>query len=295
MASSPTEVGQLEARIRRKMVRTIKEFGLLEAGDRVLVAVSGGKDSYGLLDLLVRIQQRSPFKFELVAVHLDQVQPGYDGRPLAAWLAAFEAETGTPYRILQRDTYSVVKRVTKPGGTFCAPCSRMRRGILYDAAEELGCNKLALGHHREDTLETLLLNLFYAGRLQAMPAIYTTNDQRFQVIRPLIEVAEADMAQYAALRGFPILPCNLCGSQSGLKREVMAGLLGKLEAEIPQVRDSMLGALKNVRTSHLLDAGLVARLGAAGGLDAAEDPVDAIGGGCDGPEPAGEGIVRISG
>lgn len=287
-----TETEHLESKLRRKIVRAIKEFGLIEEGDRILVAVSGGKDSYSLLDLLARIRERSPYPFELVAVHLDQVQPGYDGRPLAAWLADFEARTGVPYKIIQRDTYSVVTRVTKPGGTFCAPCSRMRRGILYDAAEELGCNKLALGHHRDDTLETLMLNLFYGGRLQAMPAVYTTDDGRFQVIRPLIEVAERELAQYAALRAFPILPCNLCGSQAGLKRDVMAGLLAKLEADIPQVRDSMIAALKNVRTSHLLDV----QLAGFQRPDVVEDPIDALGGGCaTASEGGGDAIVTITG
>ncbi|MEZ4465685.1 MAG: ATP-binding protein [bacterium] len=184
MSSHRDPVDVLEQRLRRRIVRTIKEFGLIQEGDRVLVAVSGGKDSYGLLDLLTRIRARSPFPFELVAVHLDQVQPGYDGAPLAAWLADFTARTGVPSEIVQRDTYSIVKRLTKEGGTYCAPCSRLRRGILYDTAERLGCNKLALGHHRDDALETLLLNLFYSGKLQAMPAGYTTNDGRFEVIRP---------------------------------------------------------------------------------------------------------------
>ncbi|MEZ4469298.1 MAG: tRNA 2-thiocytidine(32) synthetase TtcA [bacterium] len=291
MSSHRDPVDVLEQRLRRRIVRTIKEFGLIEEGDRVLVAVSGGKDSYGLLDLLTRIRARSPFPFELVAVHLDQVQPGYDGAPLAAWLADFTARTGVPSEIVQRDTYSIVKRLTKEGGTYCAPCSRLRRGILYDTAERLGCNKLALGHHRDDALETLLLNLFYSGKLQAMPAGYTTNDGRFEVIRPLVEVAEADLATYATLRGFPILPCNLCGSQAGLKREVMAGLLKRLEGEIPDVREVMLAAIKNVKPSHLLDPRLAARAVAEPG----EDPVEALGGGCDGPAPTGEAVVTITG
>ena len=198
-------------------------------------------------------RRRSPFKFDLVAVHLDQGQPGYDGRPLEQWLENY----GGPYEILRRDTYSVVMEVTKPGGTYCAPCSRMRRGILYDAAERLGCNKIALGHHRDDALETLLMNLFFQGRMQAMPAGYRTDDDRFDVIRPLIECAEDKIAEYASMREFPILPCNLCGSQSGLQRDQMTQLLNNLESSIPNVREVMLASLKNVRTSHLLDTGLL--------------------------------------
>lgn len=231
------------------MTRTIAGYGLLAAGDRVLVAVSGGKDSYTLLDLLLRSQRRAPIPFELMAVHLDQGQPGYDGRPLVEWLA----RSGAPFEVLRQDTYSIVLELTRDGGTYCGPCSRLRRGILYSAAERLGCNKIALGHHREDTIETLLLNLCYGGKLQAMPARYRTDDGRFEVIRPLIECAEADIAAYAAERRFPILPCNLCGSQEGLKREAMARLLDTLEQQIPDVRQVMLHALQNVRPSHLLD------------------------------------------
>jgi tRNA 2-thiocytidine biosynthesis protein TtcA len=218
-----------------------------------MVAISGGKDSYTLLDLLWKCQKRLPFKFELIAVHLDQQQPGYDGRSLKTWLE----EYGAPYKILSEDTYSIVKELTAEGGTYCAPCSRLRRGILYTAAERLGCNKIALGHHRDDTLETLLMNLFYSGKVQAMPAIYTTDDQRFKVIRPLIECAEVDIAEYAQLRDFPILPCNLCGSQDGLKRAQTKVLLNQLESQSPLIRDVMLSALKNVRPTHLLDQNLL--------------------------------------
>ena len=204
----------VHTKLNRKMLRTSKTYKLLEPNDRIMVAISGGKDSYTLLDLLWKARRRLPFSVDLIAVHLDQQQPGYDGRKLKEWLEAYEA----PYEIISEDTYSIVKELTAEGGTYCAPCSRLRRGILYTAAERLGCNKIALGHHRDDTLETLLMNLFYSGKIQAMPAIYTTDDQRFKVIRPLIECAEADIALYAQHREFPILPCNLCGSQDGLKR-----------------------------------------------------------------------------
>jgi len=239
----------------KQMTRTISSYGLLAEGDHVLVAVSGGKDSYTLLDLLWHARARAPFKFDLTAVHLDQAQPGYDGRPLAAWLAGF----GAPHQILREDTYSVVVDRTPAGGTYCAVCSRLRRGILYTAAERLGCNKIALGHHRDDALETLLLNLFYGGKLQAMPAGYTTDDGRFQVIRPLIECAEADIAAHARDAGYPILPCNLCGSQDGLRRDAMARLLESLERDSPNLRAVMLSALKNVSPTHLLDPRLLGR------------------------------------
>lgn len=236
-------------RLMRTMQRSISRYGLIAEGDRILVAISGGKDSYTMLDLLWQARLRAPIAFELVAVHLDQGQPGYDGRPLQAWLE----QSAIPFEILHEDTYSVVKELVEEGGTYCAPCSRLRRGVLYTAAERLGCNKLALGHHRDDTLHTLLLNLLYAGKLQAMPAAYRTDDGRFEVIRPLIECAEKDLAAHAAHAAYPILPCNLCGSQDGLKRKQVAQLVSTLEQSIPDVRSVMLHALQNVRPSHLLD------------------------------------------
>jgi tRNA 2-thiocytidine biosynthesis protein TtcA len=253
MGAPRTTAEALRRKLARRMMRTVKDFDLIESGDRIMVAVSGGKDSYTLLDLLWRARKRAPFPFDIVAVHLDQMQPGYDGAPLEAWLEAH----GAPYEILRKDTYSVVLELTGPGDTYCAPCSRMRRGILYDAAERLGCTKIALGHHRDDALETFLMNLFFAGKMQAMPAGYTTDDGRFQVIRPLIECAEDQIEAYANELGFPILPCNLCGSQSGLQRDAMTRLLDQLQGDIPNVREVMLAALKNVRSSHLLDRELI--------------------------------------
>ena len=243
-------------RLRRKlsstMLHTVSEHHLIEAGDRILVGISGGKDSYTLLDLLWQARRKAPIRFDLVAFHLDQQQPGYDGEALRRWLERF----GAPFEIGREDTYSVVieDAEKQARATYCRLCSRLRRGILYTAAERLGCNKIALGHHREDALETLLLNLFYSGRLQAMPAIYTTNDERFRVIRPLIECAESEIAKYATAEGYPILPCNLCSSQGDLKRKTVARLLEELEQTIPNLRQVMLAALKNVRPSHLLDA-----------------------------------------
>jgi len=245
-------VEDLALKLSRKRLRTVGDWKLIAPGDHILVAVSGGKDSYTLLDLLWRARRRSPVKYRLTAYHLDQGQPGYDGGPLRAWLEDF----GAPFEIATEDTYTaVIEDAGEQGNsTYCRLCSRLRRGVMYSAARRLGCNKIALGHHRDDALETLLLNLFYSGRLQAMPATYRTNDGEFDVIRPLIECSEADIVEHAAAAGYPILPCNLCSSQTDLKRESVARLLSELETSIPNLRQVMLAALKNVRPSHLLDA-----------------------------------------
>src|SRR5499426_3033189 len=245
-----TEAGRrLSVRLYRDLRTTCERYQLLAPGDRVLVAMSGGKDSYTLFHLLAQLVPRLPFMVELVAVHLDQVQPNYDGSGLRAYLEA----SGWPFEILREDTYSVVTSHLPDSATYCSLCSRLRRGILYTTAQRLGCNKIALGHHRDDALETFLLNLFYSGKLQAMPASYRTDDGRFEVIRPLIECAEAEIAAFAAEQAFPIIPCNLCGSQEGLKRDAMADLLAQLERDHPHVRSIMLNALRNVRPTHLLD------------------------------------------
>src|SRR5215471_228419 len=250
----PDAVGRLEQRLYREVKDTCERYQLLAPGDRVLVAMSGGKDSYTLFHLLTRIAPRLPFRIELIAVHLDQVQPGYDGKGLRAYLEA----SGQPFEILREDTYSVVTSHLPEAATYCSLCSRLRRGILYTAAERIGANKIALGHHRDDSLETFLLNLFYSGKLQAMPASYRTDDGRFEVIRPLIECAEADIAALAAELAFPIIPCNLCGSQDGLRRDAMTRLLADLERDNPNVRAVMLNALRNVRPTHLLDRDVAA-------------------------------------
>lgn len=240
--------------LEKQLYKTVKEacvtHRLLEPDDRILVALSGGKDSYTMLTILDKLVPRLPFKVSLVPVHLDQKQPGYDGTTLRAWLEA----RGGEFHILSEDTYSVVTEHIDDSSTYCSLCSRLRRGILYTAAERMGCNKLALGHHRDDSLETFLMNLFYAGKMQAMPAKYRTDDDRFDVIRPLIDCAEDRIAEFAALERFPILPCNLCGSQDGLKRDAMTRLLGELEKGHPNVRNVMWSALHNVRPTHLLDA-----------------------------------------
>lgn len=243
------EASAVERQLMRQLKRTSEDFRLLEAGDRVMVAMSGGKDSYGMLHLLTRLVPRLPFPVELVAIHLDQAQPGYDGAPLRRWLE----DSGVDFQILREDTYSVVIDHVKEGQTYCSLCSRLRRGILYQAAERLGCNKIALGHHRDDALETFLMNLFYAGKLQSMPPKYTTDDGRFQVIRPLIQCEEEKLRALSVEQAFPILPCNLCGSQDGLKRDRMTELLGQLEREHPTIKSVMMAALGNVCPTHLLD------------------------------------------
>jgi tRNA 2-thiocytidine biosynthesis protein TtcA len=247
MPGDPTM--DLERRLLRDMGRAIGHHRLIEEGDRILVAMSGGKDSYGLLVLLRDLQARAPVAFDLIAVHLDQGQPGYDGAPLEAWLAA----EGVPYKILHENTYDIVVDKIPEGKTYCSLCSRLRRGILYRAAGELGCNKIALGHHREDALETLLLNLFFGGKLASMPPRLTTDHGRFVVIRPLAYAAEADLAALAEARGFPILPCKLCGSQDEAQRKHMKALLADLERKHPTLRQTMLAALGNVNPSHLFD------------------------------------------
>jgi tRNA 2-thiocytidine biosynthesis protein TtcA len=239
----------LERRLWNEVRDTCEEYSLLAPGDHVMVAMSGGKDSYTLLHVLQKLVPTHYPEVRLTAVHLDQQQPGYDGAPLCAYLE----QSGVAFEILSEDTYSVVTERLGPDQTYCSLCSRLRRGILYSAAERLGCNKLALGHHRDDGLETFLMNLFYSGKLQGMPASYVTDDGKLSVIRPLIASAEATIRELAELCAFPILPCNLCGSQSGLKRDRMAALLEQLERESPPLRAVMANALKNVRPTHLLD------------------------------------------
>ena len=243
---------QLQTRLLRQVGQTISEYGLIEAGDKVMVCLSGGKDSYGLLDLLLILQRRAPVPFDLFAVNLDQKQPGFPTHVLPEYLTSI----GVPFHIETRDTYSIVKRLIPEGQTTCSLCSRLRRGHLYRIANEMGATKIALGHHRDDILETLLLNLLFTGKLKTMPPKLRSKDGRHLVIRPLAGVREADLAQYAVRRGFPIIPCDLCGSQENLKRKEAKAFLQEWERRAPGCTDSMFAALSNVAPSLLLDGRL---------------------------------------
>ena len=243
------ETGKLAKRIRRQVGEAIADFGMIGEGDRVMVCLSGGKDSHGLLDVLLGLRKKSPVRFDVVAVNLDQKQPGFPARVLPEYLASL----GVPFRIVEQDTYSVVKRVVPEGKTMCSLCSRLRRGALYRVAGELGATKIALGHHRDDVLATFFLNLFHAGTLKAMPAKLRSDDGRHVVIRPLVYVAEEDLAAYAAAKAFPIIPCTLCGSQENLQRKVVGRMLKGWEKAEPGRIPSILRALTDVRPSHLLD------------------------------------------
>jgi tRNA 2-thiocytidine biosynthesis protein TtcA len=243
------EAGKLAKRLRRQVGEAIADFRMIEAGDKVMVCLSGGKDSHALLDVLLLLKTKSPVPFDLIAVNLDQKQPGFPEHVLPEYLSAL----GVPFRIVEQDTYSVVKRVIPEGKTMCSLCSRLRRGVLYRVATEVGATKIALGHHRDDILATFFLNLFHGGQLKAMPAKLRSDDGRHVVIRPLAYVAEADLSVYAQRRAFPIIPCSLCGSQTNLERQVVRRMMDEWEKRYPGRTESILRALTDVRPSHLLD------------------------------------------
>ena len=243
------EDNKVAKRLRRLTGQAIADFGMIGNGDKVMVCLSGGKDSYALLDILLYMRQHAPVEFEIVAVNLDQKHPGFPAHVLPAYLDSL----GVPYRIEQQDTYSVVKRVIPEGKTMCSLCSRLRRGVLYRIAGEIGATRIALGHHRDDILETFVLNLFYTGQLKAMPPKLRSDDGRHVVIRPLAYCEERDLAEYARIREFPIIPCNLCGSQENMKRAEVKRMLREWENRYPGRVETMLNSLRHVRTSHLLD------------------------------------------
>ena len=246
------EDAKLAKRLRRLVGEAIADYAMIEAGDKVMVCLSGGKDSYAMLDVLMRLREKSPVPFELVAVNLDQRHPGFPEHVLPDYLRS----VGADFRIEVQDTYSVVKRVIPEGATMCGLCSRLRRGVLYRVASELGATKIALGHHRDDIIETFFLNLFHGGKLKAMPPKLVSDDGKHVVIRPLAYVEEADLEAYAELRAFPIIPCDLCGSQELLQRKQVKAMLRDWEKKQPGRLDTIFGALTNVAPSHLLDRSL---------------------------------------
>ncbi len=245
----PVEVAKLRKRLHRQVGRAIADFAMIENGDRVMVCVSGGKDSYSLLDILIELRARTPIEFSIVAVNLDQKQPGFPAEVLPEYLAGL----GVDFRIVEQDTYSVVKRLVPEGKTMCSLCSRLRRGVLYRVASELGATKIALGHHRDDMVQTLLMNMFFGGRLKGMPPKLVSDDGRHVVIRPLAYVAENDLARWAEEREFPIIPCNLCGSQQNLQRVRIGEMLRAWEREDPGRIDRIFDAMARVVPSHLMD------------------------------------------
>ena len=243
------EANKLRKRLCRQAGEAIADYSMIEDGDRVMVCLSGGKDSYGLLDVLWMLKHRAPVRFEVIAVNLDQKQPGFPADVLPAYLES----RGIPFRIAEQDTYSVVKRVIPEGATMCSLCSRLRRGVLYRVAGELGANKIALGHHREDMLATFFLNLFFGAKLKTMPPKLVSDDGRHVVIRPLAYVRERDLARYAHLRDFPIIPCTLCGSQEHLQRKQIGAMLREWDKKEPGRLESIFNALGHAVPSHLMD------------------------------------------
>ena len=285
------EAHKLEKRLCREAGKAIVQYNMIEEGDKVMVCMSGGKDSYTLLDILLKLKARAPIHFELIAVNLDQKQPGFPEHVLPDYLRS----VGVPFHIENEDTYSIVKRLIPEGKTTCSLCSRLRRGILYRVADELGATKIALGHHRDDILATLLLNMFFGGKLKSMPPKLVSDDGRHVVIRPLAFVAEKDTTQWAKVRQFPIIPCNLCGSQENLQRKQVGEMLREWQKKYPGRVENMFNALQNVVPSHLLDGALYDFKGARA-TGVADDNGDKAFDAEDFPEPSalpGVQVVRI--
>ena len=293
--SKPTvEIAKLAKRLHGRVERAIFDFAMIEPGDKVMVCVSGGKDSYSLLDILIGLRERAAFRFDIVAVNLDQKQPGFPEHVLPAYLAS----RGVEHRIVEQDTYSIVKRLVPEGKTMCSLCSRLRRGVLYRVAGELGATKVALGHHRDDMVQTLFMNMFFGGRMKGMPPKLVSDDGKHVVIRPLAYIAESDLERWAAHRAFPIIPCNLCGSQTHLQRVKVGQMLRDWEREQPGRVDRIFHAMGDVVPSHLMDRNLYpfATLQPDGAADAAgdrafdDDEFDA----CDPAPPALGKVVSLA-
>ena len=246
------ESNKLQKRLRRNVGKAVADYRMIEEGDRIMVCLSGGKDSYAMLDILMNLQKNAPIQFELVAVNLDQKQPGFPEQVLPNYLDTLNVE----YHILEKDTYSIVTSKIPEGKTYCSLCSRLRRGTLYGFAEQIGATKVALGHHRDDIVETLFLNMFYQGKLKAMPPKLLSDDKRNVLIRPLAYCKESDLVALAELKQFPIIPCNLCGSQAGLQRNAVKEMLAQWERQFPGRIDAIFGAITNVAPSQLADTSL---------------------------------------
>ncbi len=286
------EVNKLSKRLHRQVGQAIVDFNMIEAGDRVMVCLSGGKDSYALLDILLGLQKRAPIRFELIAVNLDQKQPGFPAEVLPNYLRA----RGLPFHIESQDTYSIVTRLVPEGKTMCSLCSRLRRGILYRVASELGATKIALGHHRDDMVVTLLMNMFFGSRLKGMPPKLVSDDGRHTVIRPLAYVAEADLVRWAEQQQFPIIPCTLCGSQDNLQRVQIKKLINDWERQYPGRVENMARAMGNITLSHLMDRKLFpfTTLVPSGRADAAGDMAfDEDDGACAAPAAGQAQAVRL--
>jgi tRNA 2-thiocytidine biosynthesis protein TtcA len=247
-----TEFNKLQKRLRRQVGNAIEDYKMIEAGDKVMVCLSGGKDSYGMLDILLNLQQHAPIKFEIIAVNLDQKQPGFPEHVLPDYLT----KLGVPFHIVERDTYSIVKSVVPEGKTTCGLCSRLRRGSLYEFAQDIGATKIALGHHRNDIMETLFLNMFFNGKLKAMPPKLLSDDKKNMVIRPMSYCEESDLADYAEYKGFPIIPCNLCGSQENLQRQNIKEMLQGWDKKFPGRLESIFAAIQNIAPSNMADRSL---------------------------------------
>ena len=252
LSNKQLEAAKLQKRLRRNVGKAVADYRMIEEGDRIMVCLSGGKDSYAMLDILMNLQKNAPIKFDLVAVNLDQKQPGYPEHVLPAYLDKLDIE----YHILEKDTYSIVTSKIPEGKTYCSLCSRLRRGTLYGFAEQIGATKVALGHHRDDIVETLFLNMFYQGKLKAMPPKLLSDDKKNILIRPLAYCKESDLIALSELKQFPIIPCNLCGSQAGLQRNAVKDMLKQWEQQFPGRIDAIFGAIKNVAPSQLADTEL---------------------------------------
>ncbi|MDA3869126.1 MAG: tRNA 2-thiocytidine(32) synthetase TtcA [Gammaproteobacteria bacterium] len=247
-----SELKRLKKKLQHAVGESVVQYGMIEQGDRIMVCMSGGKDSYAMLDILLALQKKAPIDFELVAVNLDQKQPGFPEHILPEYLSA----QGVEFHIIEQDTYSIVKDKVPEGKTTCGLCSRLRRGILYNFADEIGATKIALGHHSDDIIETLFLNMFFNGQLKAMPPKLRSDDKRHVVIRPMAGCKERDIERYAEARQFPIIPCNLCGSQENMQRKVVKSMLKEWEVDYPGRSDIIMRSLENVKPSHLADTGL---------------------------------------